>query len=273
MQNTNTGTYYQLTGEVLSKAKLKWVLGIVGLILFIAGSMFAVDWMIYLYKIEGNYYAGVAKPTISLLCLVLVVLIGKNYLDRRDWVLLLLAFCFMLPTDILMSVVGLNPDVPVDSPIFMVGGVLSIFAHIVLIIRLGRGFPYFKSSWKERYPDQTLLGKIWLPLAVYGSAVIAIIILWDDMALVGHTVIGPIYTAFFCTTTWFAWETVRYKLYPRLNAWFAALAATCWYLTEITGEIYNIGIGDISEIIYRIIWIFYGTNVVLFALSGFRWKE
>lgn len=273
MGNTERGKHYHTAGEALDAVKLRWVLSALGVILLLAGSMFAVDWMIYLYGIEGNYYAGVAKPCITLLCLVLVAFAWKNYIDKRDWILLLIAFSFMLPTDILMSLVGLNPDIPVDSPIFMMGGVFSILAHITLILRFGRGFPYFKSSWKEVHPDQTLLNKYWVPLVIYGSAVVAIIILWRDMARIGHLIIGPIYTAFFCTTTWFAWETVRYKLYPKRNAWFAALAATCWYMTEIVGEVYNIGIGDVSEIIYRIIWIFYGTNVVLLALSGYQWKD
>jgi hypothetical protein len=53
----------------------------------------------------------------------------------------------------------------------------------------------------------------------------------------------------------------------------AAVAATCWYLTEITGEIFNIGIGEISLVMFRIVWVFYGTNAVLLALSGYRWRE
>ncbi len=72
---------------------------------------------------------------------------------------------------------------------------------------------------------------------------------------------------------WFAWETVRYNLLPKPNAWMVAIAATCWYLTEITGEISNIGIGTVSDIAFRIVWIFYGTNVLLLALSGYRWTK
>ena len=61
--------------------------------------------------------------------------------------------------------------------------------------------------------------------------------------------------------------------YPRANAWMAALAASGWYATEVIGEIYNLGLGDISDIAFRIVWIFYGSNVVLWALSGFNWGE
>ena len=106
-----------------------------------------------------------------------------------------------------------------------------------------------------------------------GLAVILMLVLWPDLVRVGHAIIGPIYTAFFCTTMWFSWETVRHKLYPRINAWMCALAATCWYITEILGEIYNLGLGNISNIMFCLVWVFYGTNVVLWALSGFRWNE
>jgi len=114
---------------------------------------------------------------------------------------------------------------------------------------------------------------LWLPVVIYGSAVALVVVLWNDMVRVGHAAIGPIYTAFFCTTMWFAWETVRHKLYPKPNAWMVAIAATCWYATEIAGEIYNLGLGNISEIMFRLLWVIYGANVVLWALSGYRWSK
>jgi len=249
--------------QVLEESKLRWVLGITGAILLLAGSIFGVDWMNYFFHTDSSYpYYG--KPVITLLSMVIVLIAGKYALEKRDWLLLLLAFCCMLPTDILMSIVALNPAITVGGIVFMVGGILSIIAHIFLIIRVGRGWPYLK---KFKLVD------LWLPVIVYGSAVITLIVLWSDIVRVGHAVIAPIYTAFFCTTTWFAWETVRRKLYPTPNAWMVAIAATCWYATEITGEIYNLALGDISEIMFRMVWVFYGTNVVLWALSGYRWRK
>ena len=89
---------------------------------------------------------------------------------------------------------------------------------------------------------------------------------------VGHAAIAPAYTVFFCITLWFAAETLRRKLLPLPNAWMVTLAAACWFATEITGEIYNLGLGTISEVMFRIVWVFYGTNVILWALSGYRWE-
>jgi hypothetical protein len=53
----------------------------------------------------------------------------------------------------------------------------------------------------------------------------------------------------------------------------AALAATGWFFTEISGEIYNLGLGTLSEVMFRIVWVFYGSTVTLWALSGYRWME
>ncbi|MCX6001254.1 MAG: hypothetical protein NTY79_01755 [Chloroflexi bacterium] len=251
----------QVQGSVLEGTRRSWVFVLVGAILVLAGSVFGADWMNYLYK-TGSLYPAFAKPGIMLLALVIVLITGKYALGKRDWMLLLLAFLCMLPTDILMSVVVAVPGLTVGSWVFMIGGVLSIIAHIFLIIRVGRGFGYFK---------QFKLREAWLPILIYGSAVIVISILWNDVVRVGHAVLGPVYTAFFCTTTWLAWETVRRKLYPAPNAWMVAIAATCWYITEIAGEVYNLGMGNISQIMFPLVWVFYGTNVVLWALSGYRW--
>jgi hypothetical protein len=124
----------------------------------------------------------------------------------------------MLPTDVLMSVVVVSPALTVGSWVFMIGGVLSIFAHVFLIIRLARLMPPLR---RFRPAD------LWLPAMIYGGAAAALAVLWADIVRVGHAVIGPIYTAFFCTTMWLAWETVRRGTLPRANAWMAAIAATC----------------------------------------------
>jgi hypothetical protein len=250
-------------GWAIGNTKRNWVLGILGGTLLLAGSVFGVDWLNY-FAGTASLYPAVAKPAITLLAMVLVLGIGRNRLSDKDRGLLLAAFCCMLPTDILMSVVVLSPGLSVGSWVFMVGGVLSIVAHIFLILRMARGLPYLRHyKWSQA----------WLPLVIYGAAALILAVLWKDVVRVGHAVIGPIYTAFFCTTMWFSWEALRNKLLPKANAWMAAIAATCWFVTEILGEIYNLSLGNISEIVFRLVWVFYGANVVLWALSGFRWRD
>jgi hypothetical protein len=253
-----------MTMQAIPRTKVNWIFIILALTLLLAGSVFGVDWMNYFLGTSALFPA-VGKPVITFLAMVLVLTIGKNKLGNKDWWLLFAAFCCMLPTDILMSVVVVSPSLSVGSSVFMIGGVLSIVAHIFLILRLAsHGLTYLK---KFKWTD------LWLPVLIYGSAGIILLALWPDVVRVGHAAIAPAYTAFFCTTMWFAWETVRRKLLPMPNAWMVAIAATCWFATEITGEIYNLGMGNISEIVFRLVWVFYGTNVILWALSGFRWKE
>jgi hypothetical protein len=145
----------------LQGIKLYWVFGITAGILVLAGSIFGVDWTNYFFHIQ-SLYPAIAKPAISLLAMVLVLMTGKHALENRDWWLLLLAFCCMLPTDILMTVVIVSPSLSVGSSVFMVGGVLSIIAHLFLIVRVSRGLPYLKNFWKgKRYPVRHHLRSEW----------------------------------------------------------------------------------------------------------------
>ena len=268
-------TDYQIpvSGEVLVPPKRTVVVIILAFLLMAAGSMFTTDWLILLYDLEGVVWAAALKALTSFTSFVLVLLIGRNYLDKRDRSLLLLAFCCMVPIDIITSTIGVSESLDVSGGLFMVAGVLSIIAHTILALRHGRRFPYLRKSWRELYGPQTFLQKYWILLLVVATAVVSMAILWQDMVRINHQVIGPVYTLFFCLNTWFAWETVRYRLYPRPNAILAALAMTGWYLTEIVGEVSNIEIGLVSDVAFNLVWVFYGANVVLVALSGYRWKE
>jgi hypothetical protein len=249
---------------LISAPKKIFISFVLGVCFLVAGSVYGVDWANYFLG-SNALYPAIGKPIITLLAFLLVLGIGRDRLGRKDWSLLLAAFCCMVPTDILMSVVVVSPTLSVGSWVFMVGGVLSIVAHIFLIIRLAAyGLEYMK---KYKWFD------LWLPILIYGSAAVILIILWPEVVRVGHAAIAPAYTAFFCTTMWLAWETVRHNLLPKPNAWMVAIAATCWFATEITGEIYNLGMGNISEIMFRLVWVFYGANVILWALSGYRWRQ
>ena len=57
--------------------KRNLVLSLLGVILMLAGSFIAVDWAIYLFGIE-TIYAGVAKPVVSLICLISAARISKS---------------------------------------------------------------------------------------------------------------------------------------------------------------------------------------------------
>jgi hypothetical protein len=108
---------------------------------------------------------------------------------------------------------------------------------------------------------------------VYGACALALMPLLEPMIEVGHAGLGLIYSAFVATSMWIGWETVRFGLYARPNAWMISIAMTCWFATEITGEIYNVQIGVISDILFSRVWVFYGTTILCLALSGYRWNS
>jgi hypothetical protein len=237
------------------------IIGVVLLAVVVLSSALSVDWMNYVYQ-SGSIYSFYAKPLVTLLSMILVLLMKKYSI--KGWWLLLAAFVCMFVTDILMSIVPLSATETVGGTTFMIGGILSILAHALLILRIREKWYCVKHlTWK----------RAWLPILIYGVAVVAIAILWEDVVRVGHAMLAPIYTFFFCTTMWFAWETVRSKLYPTINAVMMGLAATGWFFTEILGEIYNLQIGPISAIAFNIVWVFYGSNVILWALSTIDWNS
>lgn len=237
------------------------IIGVVLLAVVVLSSALSVDWMNYVYQ-SGSIYSFYAKPLVTLLSMILVLLMKKYSI--KGWWLLLAAFVCMFVTDILMSIVPLSATETVGGTTFMIGGILSILAHALLILRIREKWYCVKHlTWK----------RAWLPILIYGVAVVAIAILWEDVVRVGHAMLAPFYTFFFCTTMWFAWETVRSKLYPTINAVMMGLAATGWFFTEILGEIYNLQIGPISAIAFNIVWVFYGSNVILWALSTIDWNS
>ncbi|UYP44668.1 hypothetical protein NEF87_000953 [Candidatus Lokiarchaeum ossiferum] len=251
---------------------------ILTIMLLLFFSFFIVDWVIYFKELENVYYAGIAKPTLTFLCFLLVIYIKPIALDKKDWFLLFFAFLCMVPTDILMSIYGLSPNIAADSPLFMIGGILSIVAHGIFAIRHGKGFPYWKKSHEfvtleQKSSAKKFIDKFWIGLSIFGTGIIIVIILWTDIVRIGHTIIAPIYLAFFCMSTWISWEAVRYKLYPKKNGILLAIGMTAWFLTEVVGEIYNIGIGNPSEIAFRFVWVFYSTTIICLSLSGLDWTK
>ena len=251
--------------EIISKNKRMIIYFLIAAIIFIEGTFMAVDWVIFFYGIDTQY-SMIMKPVVSVICGIIAWSAGKNAIDKKDRKLLGIAFCFIIPVDILMSVVVfLGGERGYIA--FIIGGILSIVAHFILIIRHGRGFEYLKS--KER----SLISKIYPLIIIYLIIIVIFIPLIEPFQRVGHLEIAAAYAAFLGISTWIAWETIRNKLYPRLNAWLIMVAISCWLATEIVGAIYNIQIGILSDIVFPIVWAFYGTCITCLALSGIRWKE
>jgi hypothetical protein len=141
----------------------------------------------------------------------------------------------------------------------------------LLIIRHGRGFPYLRSRFRRERGMATAWSFLWLPVLLGISFMAGLVPLLKPMSQVGHLLLGLVYSSVVAISMWVAWETVRFELYPRQNAWMVGIAMTCWFLTEVVGETYNVQLGRISDVAFNIVWVFYGTTILCLALSGYRW--
>lgn len=265
-KNNNSGL------TVLQKPKKTIILILLAVIICIAISFIIVDWIRFFTGLD-TLYSVIMKPVVTFLCAVIAWSTGKNAIDNKDRKLLGLSFVFIFIVDTLMSVrdfIGWEQGFIV----FIIGGIFSVVAHIVLIIRHGRGFPYLKSKGSEESSEKrSFISKIYILLIINLMILIVIIPLIEPFQRVGHLEITIFYAVFLGISTWIAWETVRNKLYPRKNALLIAISISCWLGTEMVGAVFNIQIGRISAFFYCFIWMFYAITVITLSVSGYRWKE
>jgi hypothetical protein len=248
--------------EVSSRFKI--VLALVGLILFVTGSFIAIDWFTY-FKGGSSIYPAVAKPLVSTLCALVAFLAWKHGLEKSDFLWLALTFACIVIVDVTMSIYVYSTNAALAASIFIVGALLSIVAHIFLIIRHAKGFKFLSES-RGRY--SSLLSRLGFPAAFYLPIVILLLILSPYLQKVGQFWPSLVYALILTTSLWVAWEAFRRGFFPRANAWLLALGVSFWFVCELVGVVHNIQIGTLSDLAMRLTWHFYMPGILLLALSG-----
>lgn len=233
--------------------------------LFITGSFFSIDWINHLYG-TGSVYPAFAKPVVSLLCALIVFAIGKNGLGAKDTLLLVAAYVCIVIVDAAMSVWVYHDDASLKKAAFLVGAILSILAHILLIIRHARGFRFLRS-------DTPLARRMAFPLCFYAPVAVIFAFLAAPLHAAGQFYPSLFYALILTTSLWVGWETVRDRLFPAQNAWLIATGVSSWFATEIIGVLYNIRVESIAPYCMIMTWLFYMPAILLIALSGHRWAS
>ena len=119
--------------QPIKEKRLIWILVVVCINILLFGAIFAVDWTVVLYEwfnrpglsfpkpwgFNQTFFTGTAKAVNSVLCLVIVLMVLDSRIDKKDWILLLFAFFFIVPTDIIMRIIDLSPTLTPSSPVFM----------------------------------------------------------------------------------------------------------------------------------------------------------
>ena len=257
----------QKNNFALSKT-LKWAFAFTGLILFVTGSFISIDWLTF-FKGGSYLYPAVAKPVVSTLCAVVAFLAWKKNLGKSDFIYLALTFACVVIVDITMSVYVYSSNKALANSIFMVGAVLSIVAHVFLVLRHARGFKFF-SEKTGKYAG--FLSRFGFPAAFYLPVIAILLVLSPSLMQVGQFWPSLIYALVLTTSLWVAWEAFRRGFFPKPNAWLLALGVTCWFVCELVGVVHNIQIGTLSDLAMRLTWHFYMPGILLLALSGHQFE-
>jgi len=252
-------------------AKRRIMMAICAAIIFIAGTFIAADWLVYYFcnikHISGtcgfSVYQNISKFATTFLNGLLVWIIFKNGIDRKDTMLLSIAFGFALVADFFLKIL-FNAD-PENSSTYMVAGIVTfMIVQTFLILRHSRGVKkrFFCDGGVDK--KNMFIELLWF--AAIATVVSAIIFIKTG------TMIPVImaYACFLVTSVYFGWRTLTWGFYPAKNAWMIAIGMTLFLFCDI-----NVGISSLPDtpIANNLVWMFYTPALMLLALSGYDWSN
>jgi hypothetical protein len=242
----------------LSTAKANAVRVLMGLIMLVTGTYLGFDWAAFFHGFTSTYpaRAGYAR---TILCAILVWLIGVNHVERRDAHLLGLAFALTLGGDWFLIVE--NQTLP--------GTALFLVVHALLIVRHARGF---RASLAPSMRARTLRLLASSAIVIYGGAGAILLATESILKRTGMFALDVVYLLVLTTSMWMAWGTLIRGWYASRNAWFIALGMTSFFLCDVSVGLAGALAGTPrGAIINDIVGFFYSPALVLLAYSGYRW--
>ena len=244
--------------------KIVWILAILGAALLLAGSVYAADWMNFAFQ-KSALYPAIAKPFITLLAFVLVLMTGRNKLGA--------AGLDAAAAGLLLHAADRYPDEPGGGQPDASGSA----AGSSWSAGCSRSSPTSSSSCASPgagLPSRNSSSKIsGCRLLIYGVAAVdrgdpvegpgarRACRHWSDL----HRLLLHHHVAF-------VGDGAPQALPPaqRLDGRHRRHLLVCH--RDLRRNLQP-GWGTVSDIVFRLVWVFYGTNVVLWALSGYRWTK
>jgi hypothetical protein len=237
---------------------------LMGAIMFLTGTYVGVDWAGFYHGFSSTYPAGAGYAR-TLLCAVLVALIGQAAVDRRDQTLLGGAFAIILLADYFLILRD-------DSAI--TGTLLFAVVHGLLIYRHARGL---LASLEPAERGRTIHLLLLTALVIYGGSTVLVVEVRPILMRTNMFALDAAYVFVLATSLWSAWGTLIRRFYARRNAWFIAIGMTCFYFCDVT---VGLSLALLSkpdthrwgQVLNNLIAFFYSPALVLLAYSGFRWE-
>ncbi len=228
------------------------------LIMFLTGTYVGVDWASYVYGFTSHYSQGAGFAR-TVLCAVLVWIIGENHIHRRDARLLGFAFAVTVIAD----------DLIIMHDKMMIGTLLFLVVHLTYIARHGQGF---RASLAPERRARTTRLLLLTALVAYGGTGVVNHFVAPILARSGTLVIDTIYLFVLATSMWMAWGTLIRSYYNRRNAIYIAVGMTSFFCCDVT-----VGVGAALSgtrqglVLNNIVGFFYSPALVLLAYSGYKW--
>lgn len=229
---------------------------------------------------SNNIYSRFVKFLTILLCFSLTLVIGRDGHDRRDTMLLRLAFLLTAAADFSIGILEQ----------FLPGVAIFFLVQITYIIRHSRTF-----SWNRR--------EIISCLIIVGSFATLMAFMAPTLIKAGLFLPGLVYCTALAISLWMAIGTIWRKFFPRTIDWFIAIGMVSFVLCDINVALFNAlqkdgitllhsifeikgsmlqeskpeGMRDViiaipytlRSIVGILVWFFYLPAQFLLALSGF----
>ncbi len=248
-----------------------FILGVVGIIIFLSGVFVDSDWL-YITSGHKNNYTFLMKYTITILTFIIAWRSEICPVSKRDVFYLKLAFVFTLVGDLfLVALCGIFSDTEL-TPIFSVAGILAFcVVQVIYIIRHGRSFITFPI--KLNFSNPPTQRRLIATVLIYGLSFTLLAFLYPYIIKNGKLLIIPalLYIMLLATSLWAAWGVLIKSWYPHRNAWLIAGGLSFLIACDTAVGVETFITGVASLIANGFVWIFYAPSLVLLSLSGYNW--
>jgi hypothetical protein len=248
---------------ILQRSAVRWLMG--G-IMFLTGTYVGFDWAGFFHHFTSTYSSGAGFAR-SVLCAVMVALIGGASVDRRDQIVLGAAFVLTLAGDYCLV---LNDYTLPGTGIFAV-------VHALLVYRHSRGL---LASLAPAERPRTILLSVVTAIVAYGGSAILVVVSSSALQRTGMFALDVAYLALLATSLWASWGALIRRFFDRRNAWYVAVGMTCFYFCDVAVGLATALMSNpdphqaqVGQVLHNLVGLFYTPALVLLAYSGYRWTR
>lgn len=195
-----------------------------------------------------------------LLCLSLAILVGKSGHDKKDTMLLRIAFFFTAAADLCMVILDFDT----------LGIMIFCLVQITYIVRHRRG-----GRKKGKLNLLILITIIVILISVLFVSGLGRENLGDNGFGKFTIAIGSVYAVLLSYSVYTGWKTIKGNFYPIYSRYLILIGITLFLLCDINVALSSIADNlfimntNIGNVFRFLIWIFYLPSQVLLVLSGY----